>query len=88
MKTFKQELIKRYSTFRTSELMEDDIKIIKKLDNILKKAIESENFIEFDNTVKIISNIINIDKEIIKIISNKFISSHNREIFIQMVSKI
>lgn len=88
MKEIKKELLKGYYVFRTTKLINEDIKLLKKMNNLMQKYTNTNKDkyrLETINILKITSNVVTFSKELIDIIKKKLIEEKHREIFDEII---
>jgi len=83
-------LFKRYRYFRTTDLIDEDLKGIKKINNLITKYQGTGKpiyFAEAINLLKVSSNLFTADRSFIKLIRDSYIDQANRKIFNQIVKQ-
>ncbi len=83
--------IKLYKIFRTTNSIDDDLKPLKKINNLISKYRKTEKDIyrgEIISILKYNENIFNINDEFIKLILDNFIETANQIVFKQICEEI
>jgi len=84
MEEIKYKLMQIYKVFRTTLMMENDIKLLKKINNLIFKYnnTNKEKYKqEIINIVKTITNLTNNEKEVLNIVRNNILNKENFETF-------
>lgn len=79
-----REIFRYYKVFRTTDLVEKDIKMLRKLNNLIDKYTNTGNDryqFEAQNILKTASNYMNFDDSLLDIIKDKMIQDENHPIF-------
>ncbi len=86
----KNDFFKFYRIFRVTNLLDEDLKGLKKINNLINKFRQTSKDNYFDeaiNLLKIANNIFVIDKKFIKAIKERFIDNDNYTIFNRIVKQ-
>lgn len=84
MADLKKELLKFYKVYRTTGMVEDDIKSIKKINNLMYKYNNTQKDryrLEAINILKTTANLVNFDDEFVDIIKKRIILPEHLEQF-------
>ncbi len=84
------DIFKFYKVYRSTDMLDEDIKGIKKINNLISKYNNTGRehyFLESINLLKIANNVFKIDKRFIKFVKDSFIESTNVRIFNQIVKE-
>ena len=91
MADLKREIFKHYRVFRTTSMVEDDIKSLRKINNLITKfsntGLDKYQF-EVINIMKMASNLVNFTREFIMFVREKMIDKDNHIIFNLLAEKI
>ena len=82
------ELFKFYKVYRSTAMLDEDIKGIKKINNLISKYNNTKRqsyFLEAVNLLKIANNVFDINKKFIKFIKESFIDKSNVRVYNQIV---
>lgn len=91
MTNLKQELFKHYKVFRTTDLIEDDIKSIKKINNLITKFKNTEKDkykLEIINILKMIQNMVSFEGNFLDIIKAEIIEDDKHEDFNHILGEV
>lgn len=84
------DIYKFYKIYRSTSMLDDDIKGIKKINNLICKYNNTGRdhyFLEAINLLKIANNIFEVNKKFVKLIKDSFIDPDNARIFNQIVKE-
>lgn len=87
----KREIFKHYRVFRTTTLVEDDIKSLKKINNLITKFSNTGNDkyqFEIINIMRMIANLVNFTTDFVGFVKEKIIENDNQPIFELLAEKI
>lgn len=84
------DIYKFYKVYRSTAMFEEDIKGLKKINNLISKFLltDRENyFLEAVNLLKIANNIFEVSPNFLRLIKDSYIDNNNYKIFNQIVKE-
>jgi len=84
MNKFKKNLFSYYKIYRTSKLINDDLKILKKINNLSLKYLKlgkTRYKLEIINIIRIMYNLFNVDSNLIKLLKEEIIEEAYHNLF-------